>query len=193
MSTTQPIKDEEQLFLFREFYRRVEYQPRNYALIVLGLNSALRISDILSLHWTDIYDGSHYRRHILVREKKTKKEKLVALNQTACEALELYRTSIPEYEAEQYIFTSQKSQDQSLSRSQAYRIIRRAAVCSEVEHPEHISCHSLRKTFGYFAWKMGTPPALLMELYNHSTYDITKRYLCIDQHEQDDVYYKLSL
>lgn len=46
MSKTQPIKDEEMLKNFRNYYRDIEPNPRNYALIVFGLNSALRISDI---------------------------------------------------------------------------------------------------------------------------------------------------
>ena len=73
-----------------------------------------------------------------------------------------------------------------LSRSQAFRIIKKAAT--ETLHDPHISCHSLRKTFGYHAWKQGVPPALLMEIYNHSSYTITKRYLGIAQDERDSIY-----
>ena len=56
-----------------------------------------------------------------------------------------------------------------------------------------ISCHSLRKTFGYHAWKQGTPPALLMNIYNHSSYQITKRYLGIEQSDKDAVFEKIRL
>ena len=54
MGTTQPIKNESQLVEFRNYYKEREYNPRNYALIVTGLNSALRIGDILSLRWRDV-------------------------------------------------------------------------------------------------------------------------------------------
>lgn len=37
------------------------------------------------------------------------------------------------------------------------------------------------------------PPALLMAIYNHSSYQITKRYLCIDQDDKDEVYSKIRL
>ena len=57
--------------------------------------------------------------------------------------------------------------------------------------PEHISCHSLRKTFGYHAWKQSVPPAMLMDIYNHSSYQITKRYLGIDQDDKDQVFEKI--
>ena len=52
---------------------------------------------------------------------------------------------------------------------------------------------ALRKTFGYHAWQQGTPPALLMNLYNHSSYQITKRYLGIGQDERDQVYLQINL
>ena len=42
----------------------------------------------------------------------------------------------------------------------------------------------MRKTFGYYAWKYGTPPAVLMDIYNHSSYEITKRYLGIKQDDK---------
>ena len=57
----------------------------------------------------------------------------------------------------------------------------------------NISCHSLRKTFGYHAWKMGTPTALIMNIYNHSSIEITKRYLSIYQDDKDALYKSMNL
>jgi len=81
--------------------------------------------------------------------------------------------------SEEYIFPSSQHKDMPLSRYQAYRIIKEAAAAAEME--EHISCHSPRKTFGYYAWKQGVSPTMLMHIYNHSSFQITKRYLCIEQ------------
>ena len=58
---------------------------------------------------------------------------------------------------------------------------------------EHVSCHSLRKTFGYHAWKQGVPPVMLMKIFNHSSYQITIRYLCIEQDEKDEVFRNIAL
>ena len=79
MSCTQPIRNENDLNKFRNYYRTIEDKPRNYALIEFGLNSALRISDILALHWNDVYlTSTHkYRDHILVKEQKTGKENVI--------------------------------------------------------------------------------------------------------------------
>lgn len=50
---------------------------RNYALIVLGLNSALRISDMLSLTWEDVFhfEENQFKTHVYIKEKKTGKVK----------------------------------------------------------------------------------------------------------------------
>lgn len=194
MSTTQPIRNPDNLLRFREYYRKTEYNPRNYALIIFGLNSALRISDILCLRWHDIFANGSYNTHISVTERKTGKENRIALNKSAAYALDYLRNYLinnNKYDESSYIFFSQKYPYKNISRSQAFRIIKKAA--GHCGLPENISCHSLRKTFGYHAWKQGVPPALLMSIYNHSSYEITKRYLCIDQNEKDDVYYKITL
>ena len=66
---------------------------------------------------------------------------------------------------------------------------------SELRHqPRHVNPRiQVRKTFGYHAWKNGTPPALLMDVYNHSSYEITQHYLGIEQDERDEIYLKLEL
>ena len=56
MSTSQPIRDTQDLTALREFYLKDEPNMRNYVLICLGVNSALRISDLLELKWKDVYN-----------------------------------------------------------------------------------------------------------------------------------------
>ena len=89
-----------------------------------------------------------------------------------------------------YIFNGQKK-GKPLSRSQAFRIIKKAA--NELHMESGISCHSMRKTFGYYAWKCGTPPAILMDIYNHSSYEITRRYLGIKQDDKESVFLNINL
>ena len=132
-----------------------------------------------------------YREHISIIEKKTGKRNVLAINAPTQEALEFYRKSIKTFKQKSFIFISQKRPYNGISRSQAFRIIREAAEYAELD--EHIGCHSLRKTFGYHAWKQGVQPALLMELFNHSSYHVTKQYLCIEQDDKDKVYLNVCL
>ena len=90
-----------------------------------------------------------------------------------------------------FLFPSRKGCNRPIGRCQAFRIVKEAAQAVGLER--HISCHSLRKTFGYYAWQQGIPPALLMNIYNHSSYQITKRYLGIEQDDKDNVFMKISI
>lgn len=192
MSTTYPIKDRKNLEKFRDYYKSTRPCPRNFALIVMGLNTAFRISDILQLQWKDVYKADEeLRSHIRIEEQKTGKTRIVPINNALRQALEDYRKSLVDTLPLSWLFPSPHHPAQPLSRHQAYRIVKSAAAACGLS--EHISCHSLRKTFGYFAWKNGTPPAMLMDLYNHSSYQITKRYLGIEQEERDLVYLQMNL
>ncbi|MCI9020333.1 MAG: hypothetical protein HFH32_06290 [Eubacterium sp.] len=51
-------------------------------------------------------------------------------------------------------------------------------------HAQDLCCH---------AWKKGTPPALLMDIFNHSSYTHTRRYLGIDQDDRDAVFLEVKL
>lgn len=192
MGTTQPIRDKNDLKQFMEYYRTRKPNPRNYALVIMGIHTALRISDILGLRWKDVYDFERgcFLTHLYVQEKKTGKRNVIALNPHIEDALCAYRNLRPSA-PDDYIFTKSTDYGTPLCRSQAFRIIKEAA--ENVLGDEHISCHSLRKTFGYHAWKQGTPPALLMDIYNHSSYRITKKYLGIEQDERDSVFLQIDI
>ncbi len=189
-TTTYPIKDKSKLNEFKNYYLKND-NKRNYLLIVTGLNTALRISDILNLKWNNVYDNElhKYREHIIITESKTKKLNTIAINNSLKKAMKLYhRHQSPD----SYIFCRSNNPFVHISRSQAWRIIKEAANKTGLGN-EHISCHSLRKTFGYCAWQQGVQPAMLMNIYNHSSYKITKRYLGIEQDDKDNVFKNITL
>lgn len=192
MSTTQPIRTMDELAKLEQYYKGdLPLQERNSLLITMGLNTALRITDILKLQWDAVYDFRNVRQktHIELVENKTGKRTMVALNSTLKDALMHWMNSRQPSEKD-YIFESSRG-GKPIDRHQAYRIIRQAAT--ECGLSGHISCHSLRKTFGYHAWKQGIHPAVLMKIYNHSSFQVTARYLCIDQDDKDDVFYQIQL
>ncbi|MCM1569320.1 MAG: site-specific integrase [Roseburia sp.] len=188
MNTTQPIRDCEQLEHFKNYYKDINL--RNYTLIILGLNTALRISDILNLTLENVFNQDSVRRHIIIRERKTGKENCILLNDTVRRLLSLYYKELKKTNSFQkgnpYLFPSPRSNEKPLSRFQAYRIIRSAADAIGIE--DTISCHSMRKTFGYHAWKQGRDPLVIMIIFNHSSLSVTKRYLCLEQDDKDAVY-----
>ena len=192
MSATQPIRNLEQLEELKNYYLKVQPDLRNYTLIHTGINTALRIGDILSLRWQDVYhfSGQAVRTHITLVEQKTGKHTSIAINQTLRNTLLAYFQSLKAPTPNDYLFPGKNSTNH-LSRSQAFRIIKQAG--NNLQQPETISCHSLRKTFGYHAWNAGTSPALLMVIYNHSSFAITKRYLGIEQEDKDKVFLNLNL
>ncbi len=189
MRTTDPVKNKKDVRRLLEFYlQRDNYNVRNYLLIAVGLFTALRICDILLLKWGDVLtkDGK-IRRSITVKEKKTGKINKIAVNKELKAALELYIGKSGDTEG--LIFKG-RDKTKPLHRTQAYRIVKKAA--KELDLDGNISCHSLRKTVGYHLYLDGASQILLMTLYNHSSFEITKRYLRISQAEKDEAFINLS-
>ncbi len=149
LNTAQPIRNTEDLERFKNYYLCEEKHPRNQFLIVLGLNTALRITDILSLRWADVYDFKKdcCLSHIMTTERKTKKQSMVYMNQSITSYLVVYREIHKEAAPESFLFEG--NDEGHLSRSQAWRIVRHAAQSCGIQGV--ISPHSLRKTFGFFA------------------------------------------
>ena len=189
MATTEPIRNKKQVRQLTDYYLN-RRQTRNHVLVVLGIYTALRISDLLRLRWDDVYDfeNCRIRTSVTITEKKTRKVKTFALNKDAVRAL----TLLAKQSARQGAFLIENPQTKkAISRIQAYRIIRTAA--ESLQLPTRVSCHSLRKTFGYHAWKSGVSPAVIMDIYNHSSLQTTRRYLGVNQDDKNAVYLGLRL
>ena len=187
MSAAQPIRSYVDVQRFKNYFlKKGEY--RNYLLVTVCLNTALRICDVLSLKWEDVIDvkSGKIKKHISLTEKKTQKETVIVLNSQIKMALELFMKNT---KTNGYIFVNKNGE--RLSRVSAFHIVRDGGRAIGLEND--ISCHSLRKTFGYHAWKKGVPAVMLMNIYNHSSFEITKRYLGISQADKDSVYMKIAL
>lgn len=188
MSTTQPIRSYEDVQKLKNFYlEKGEY--RNFLLITVCLNTALRICDVLALKWQDVIyeDTGEIKDYIRIKEQKTGKTTVIKINVSIKNAIELYINNCGVGSG--YIFVNKRGT--ALSRVSAFNIIKEGGKA--IGLPYEISCHSLRKTFGYHAWKRGTPPAVLMQIYNHSSFEVTKRYLGITQEDKDAVYLTTEL
>ena len=196
MNTAQPIRNIDDLRNFKKYYKEINVNERNLVLIIMGLNTALRISDILSLRWGAVYDfeREQFKTHIELVEQKTGKTSSVFINQSVRDVLGEYKENMrlrgKAVRRYQYIFRS-TNKNTPLSRTQAFRIIKEAADYNHI--PGVICCHSLRKTFGYHAWKQGVSPVLLMNIFNHSSFQITKRYLGIEQDDRDMIFEQIIL
>jgi integrase len=187
MAATAPIRKKDQVQQLSAYYEKRGHL-RNQVLILLGIYTALRVCDILRLTWDDVYDFERrcVRSRILITEKKTGKSKEIAIHKRLARALKRYakRSAAPGV-----FLIVNKHTGKAICRVQAYRIVRAAARA--LKFPMRVSCHSLRKTFGYHAWKNGVSPAVIMEIYNHSSFAVTRRYLGVSQDDKDEVYTRL--
>lgn len=189
MAATEPIRSKSDLQALANYFL-IRGKYRNFALIVLGACTALRISDLLRLRWSDVYDERHrqFYKHIHITERKTGKHKTIALNPQAIKALRLY---LP-HRRGAYIFSNGRRHEQPISRVQAWRILH--AAVNAVGITGKIACHSLRKTWGYHAWTENhISPVVLMDIYNHSSYEVTRRYLGVAQDDLDNAYLSMTL
>lgn len=188
MEFVQPIRDKKQLEAMKKILKAGNI--RDYALFVLGINSGLRISDLLQLTVGDVMqDNGAIRDRISLREQKTGKVKEFPLGATTIKALKEYLSTRPAKQDE-VLFPSRKGQG-ALTRQQAYNILNDAARAVGIQ--EAIGTHTLRKTFGYWAYKSGVDITRIQKLLNHSSPSVTLAYIGITQDELDNVYLTLNL
>lgn len=173
MNVVQPIRDREKLSDIAEFLR--SKNERNYMLFYFGLNTGLRIYDILKLRVKDVQG-----HHISMRERKTKKQKRLRITPELYRELQRYIANMNE---EDYLFQSRKGKNRPISRVTAYRILNEAAKEFGLKE---IGCHTMRKTFGYHFYHDTKDVAMLQKLFNHSDQTTTLIYIGVDQDAQDN-------
>lgn len=172
MNLTEPIRSKKVIRNILMYLKN--NNDRDYMLFLLGIHTGLRISDLLRLRVRDVKDKSH----ITLTEKKTRKKRMILINKELKIELKEYCKGKQHYE---YLFTSREGGNNPITRVRAYQILIQVGDVFGI----HISCHTLRKTFGYTHYKQNKDVVYLMEIFNHSTARITLRYIGVMQDEID--------
>jgi len=195
MNFVEPIRDRKKIAQIKNLLRGQE-RFRDLLLFVVGINAALRISDLLELQITHFLDEQdQIRQRFWIKEKKRGKRQEVVINESIREALEEYLAAYPGIgeKQENFAFFNSTTNDYShpIKRGQGLKFI--TSICREVGLRGNFGTHSLRKTWGYHARMSGVDLALIMHKLNHNSIAYTKRYLGVTDDELQAVAQRLNL
>ena len=197
MNFVEPIRDKKKIAQIKNQLEGAK-RFRDLLLFVVGINTALRISDLLKLRIGDFVDDQGaIRSRFSLREEKREKRNEVVINDSIRRALALYLEAYVGIarNPKHYLFFSTKLADYDythpLGRIQAWEII--STLCQDVGLTGHYGTHTLRKTWGYWARKSGVDLVVIMHKLNHSNLATTTRYLGIDDDELRAVVEGLNL
>lgn len=159
-------------------------------LVSFGSFWGLRISDILSLKWEQVYNLDEFT----IVEKKTKKNREIKINAQLKRHISDCHQKIRPRTTDEFIFTSQKGSVYSVQRINVILKDLRTKYNLKIKN---FSSHSLRKSFGREIFNRSAENAelaivKLSQLFNHSNPAITRRYLGISQKELMQTYDILS-
>ena len=170
----EPIKNKKDLERIEEFLEK--HSKRNRLIFAFGINTGLRVSDILGLNVEDV-EGKSY---VEIKEKKTGKYKRFPLNAKLKALIKDYlqneRCKSYALSENEPLFLGKKHC--RLDRSQVYRFLNEA--CKLLGITANVGTHTMRKSFGYHFYKKYNDVALLQKILNHSSPAMTLKYIGVD-------------
>ncbi len=178
---TQPIRQNQKVIQMLDYLRK-NNPYRDYVIFLTGISTALRISEILNLRYSDIFKRDNsYKKYVRVMCKGKKPRDIQMSSQLRREIREYckkYKIS-----GDGFLFMSQKGN--RLSRKHAWALLKKAATACGIEN---FGTHSMRKTFARKVYlDNGNNLGLVMDLLDHSDPKFTLRYLGITQEDVDKV------
>lgn len=169
MNFVEPIRDSNKVRELANYLRK--YSERNYIMFVIGINSGLRISDILKLRVRDVKG----KEQVSIREKKTGKQRIFPMTPILKRELKNFCL---DKDSDEFLIKSQQGYNKAISRERAYMILRDAG---ETLGLYNLGTHTLRKTFGYHFYMQYKDIVTLQKIFNHADPSITLHYIGIEQ------------
>jgi integrase len=164
-------------------------RPRDLALFTIGINTPLRVSDLLALSFNQVGEPKP-GAYLTIRERRTGRRLKIGLNRTCCRAIDVLVSSrdvigSPSNRPEGYLFESRRGQ--VLLASSVHRLVK--SWCKHTGLPGNYGANSLRKTWGYHQFAtFGTDLNRLMNFFNHATRRQTLEYLCLQPQDFKNIF-----
>jgi site-specific recombinase XerD len=177
MEYVEALRDIKQINSMKKYLKK--HSERDYLLFVFGINTGLKITEMLDIKVGDVLEEEDSVKNFYSYSHH-EKMKEIYLNSKVKQAI-LHYVHKEQLNVENYLFKSAKT-DKPITRQQAYRIIHQAAEAIGIEGK--IGTNSLRKTFGFHAYKRGIAISILQKHFNHSTPSETLKYLGISKEEK---------
>ena len=184
VENVQPLRTTYEIEQMREALGQTNQASRNLLLFNFGINTGLRISDIISLRVEDVKGKTSF----IIKEGKTQKPRKIYLNSLLAQLTDYINDDLNGADTG-YLFPSRKG-DSHISRVQAYRIVANSGKACGYDY---VGTHTMRKTFGYFFYKQTKDIAMLMDIFNHSSQDVTRRYIGITEEEKENALQSFAL
>lgn len=196
MNFVEPIRDLKKITQIKNTLKGAG-KVRDLLLFELGINSALRPSDLLSIKINDVYDKNlNIKDYFDIKESKTNKKNRVPITPKVKTTLNLYKKTFSKIieNHNNYLFFNNKKMPLghfAIGRKQVWVMIKE--WCKNAGLNGEYGGHTLRKTWGYQARLQNVPLELIQYKLNHSSMSITKRYLGITDDEIKEACNKLDL
>lgn len=142
---------------------------RDRSIVVLFLNTGLRLSELLSIKVDDIKDDS------LTIIGKGNKERTIALNKNTIDCINNYLKIRPDVVKQDALFLS--THYKQMSKSTVQKMIDK--YLAKIGRPD-LSTHKLRHSFATFLVKQNIDIKTVSEILGHSNLSTTSRYLHVD-------------
>lgn len=159
-------------------------KPRDLCLFTIGINTAWRANELLAIRVGQV-QGTKPGDTLELKQSKTRKYRMVTLNRTVVDSVGAWLEQAGNrLDNDDYLFCSQRQA--VLTVPTVSRLVK--DWCAAVGLKGNYGSHTLRKTWGYWQYKRGTPLPLLVEAFGHATQRQTLAYLSIQSQEIQDVY-----
>ena len=178
----EPVRDVKAI---KRIKKLLADKPRDFCLFTLGINSAYRGNELLSITVSQV-DHLQTGDRFELKQSKNSKYRAVTINDTVRQAIDDWLRVHPNPAPNAPLFPSQKG-GKAITVSRLNAMVKQWTA--DVGLRGNYGSHSLRKTFGYHQRKtFGHPLSLLVRAFGHSSEWQTLEYLCIQPEEIEDLY-----